>query len=151
MQLLQAPRTRQDTGSDKLVNETLQARNSEIVRQFVGLPRIFVGKMSPRNFDQGRKGQPFLESMSSPVTERFVHENRRVLVKIGDLASNQKNQPSDIKPDENDHDSKSVDGSVLSGVSHKRHESHPTVVATSPALPMSAELNAFIRHQRKEM
>src|SRR5262244_1646810 len=115
-------------------NAILQARDSEIVRQFGGSPRIFVGKMTPRNLDQGRKCQPFLESMPSPTAEGFVQKNRRVLMKIGDLGPDQKNQPSDIKPDEkHDDNSKTrIDGGVLRGVSYKGRECHPDQLPQNP-------------------
>src|SRR4029077_8013993 len=72
--------------------------------------------------------------MPSPTTERFVHENGRVLVKVGDLSPDQKNQPSDIKPDEkHDDNSKTrIDGGVLSGVSYKGCECHPDQLPQNP-------------------
>src|SRR4029450_9364131 len=104
-----------------------------MVREFRGLPGFFVGKMAPRNLNEGRKGQPFPESMPFPAAECFVHENGRVLVKVSDLTSDQKNQPSDIKPDEkDDHDSKTrIDGGVLSGVRQKSREPHTSAVTTN--------------------
>src|SRR4029453_15342974 len=90
--------------------------------------------MAPRNLDKGRKGQPFLVSMPSPALERFADETGRVLVKKGDCAPDQKNQPSHIEPDEkDDHDRKTrIDGGVLTGVSHKRRESHPDELPQNP-------------------
>src|SRR5215510_1685084 len=72
--------------------------------------------------------------MPSPTTECFVQENRRVLVKVGDLGPDQKNQPSDIKPDEkDDHDSKTrIDGGVAGGISYKRRECHPHELPQNP-------------------
>src|SRR5215510_15539682 len=90
--------------------------------------------MAPRDFDEGREGQPFLESMPSPAPERFVDEDRRVLVKIGNLSPDQKNQPSYIKPDEKDnHDSKTrIHGGVTRRVSHKCRESHSDELPQKP-------------------
>ncbi len=97
-------------------------------------PRRFVRKMAPRNLDQRRKGQPLLKSIASPAGQRFVHESGRVLMKIGDLGTDQENQPSGIQPDEkNNHDGKArIDGGILSGVGHKSRECHPDELPQYP-------------------
>src|SRR5215467_7374357 len=87
------------------------------------LPRRFIGKMAPRNLNQCRKGQPLLKSIPSPAGQCFAHESGRVLMKIGDLGTDQENQPSCVQPDEkNNHDGKArIDGGIASGVSHECH------------------------------